>query len=166
MSGIFPETVAGGLPIRNPDGSPTNNPDVHNAYVPAPGYVSDCELTALPTDCTARIEARQINAIVSELLSLAECLDADGPWQCYSPNNLCTSFNVWETNYTVEIKAYVDASIADAIAASEAADEGKFVNVAGDTMTGDLAMTKTAPRINLDAFGTTDAVIASKHDSV
>jgi len=125
-TGIFPEDVAGGLPIRNPDGSPTNNPDIQNAYVPAPGYVSTCDLTALPTDCTARIEPRQINAIVSELLSFAECLDADGPWHCELPNNLCAHFEVWVEAYN----AYNDA---------------RFVNVTGDTMTGALHLPITAP---------------------
>jgi hypothetical protein len=94
-SGIFPEDIAGGVPIRNADGSPTNNPDVQNAYVPAPGFVSTCTMTALPTDCEARIEPRQINAIVSELVALAECMDPNGPWNCNSVTNLCAAFTEW-----------------------------------------------------------------------
>lgn len=94
-TGIFPEDAAGGLPIRNPDGSPTNNPDIQNAYVPAPGFVSTCTMTALPSDCEARIEPRQINAIVSELVALAECMDPNGPWDCTKLNNLCAAFTVW-----------------------------------------------------------------------
>lgn len=161
MTGIFPETVAGGVPIRNPDGTPTNPPDVNNAYVPAPGYVSDCELTALPSDCTARIEARQINAIVSELLAFAECLDPDGPWQCSQTNNICMSFNVWTVAFTAQTQAAIDA----AIAAAEGLDESKFVDVAGDTMTGDLLFNKDGPAIRFNNIGATATVIDSSHNS-
>jgi hypothetical protein len=94
-TGVFPTDTAGGLPIRDDAGAPTDPAGVEQAYVPAPGYVSSCPLTALPSDCTARIEPRQINAIVSELLSFAECLDADGPWDCSSLQNLCTAFEAW-----------------------------------------------------------------------
>ena len=44
--------------------------------------------TALPANCEARIEPKQINAIVSEMLALAECYDADGPWDCTTINNM------------------------------------------------------------------------------
>ena len=98
-TGVFPNEIAGGLPIRDQDGAPTNPVAVENAYVPAPEYVSTCDLTALPSDCTARIEPRQINAIVSELLSFAECLDADGPWDCASPTNLCAAFLDWVSKF-------------------------------------------------------------------
>jgi hypothetical protein len=94
-TGIFPTDTAGGLVIRDDAGAPTNPVGVENAYVPAPGYVSDCDLTALPSDCTARIEPRQINAIVSELLSFAEYLDPDGPWNCASYTNMRSAFDVW-----------------------------------------------------------------------
>jgi hypothetical protein len=93
--GIFPIDTAGGVPIRDVDGNPTNPAGVENAYVPAATYVSTCDLTALPSTCEARIEPRQINAIVSELVSFAECLDPDGPWDCASPKNLCTAFSEW-----------------------------------------------------------------------
>jgi hypothetical protein len=95
MPGILPEDVAGGLVIRDAGGVATNPPNVQNAYVPSAAFISTCELTALPTDCTARIEARQINAIVSELIALAECFDANGPWDCNSLTNLCAAFTVW-----------------------------------------------------------------------
>lgn len=161
MTGIFPEAVAGGLVIRNPDGTPTNPPGVQSAYVPAPGYVSDCDLTALPSDCTARIEAKQINAIVSELLALAECFDPDGPWQCTAPNNLCMSFTTWQAAFQALIQAYVDA----AIAAAEGLDESKFVDVAGDTMTGDLAFNKNGPKINFNNIGAAATILTSSHNS-
>lgn len=96
MHGILPDPVtAGGLVYRDAAGNPTNPPNVQNAYSPAPAFLSTCELTALPADCTARIESKQINAIVSELLSFAECLDSNGPWDCTSLRNLCAAFNVW-----------------------------------------------------------------------
>lgn len=95
MPGILPESVAGGIVYRGADGLPINPPNVQNAYAPAPSFVSSCPLTALPSDCTARIEPKQINAIVSELISFAECLDPDGPWDCVSLHNLCNAFTTW-----------------------------------------------------------------------
>jgi hypothetical protein len=96
MTSIFPDSAsAGALVIRDVDGNPTNPAGVHNAHVPAKEFVITCPPTALPSDCTARIEPRQINAIVSELLAFAECLDADGPWDCNSLTNLCAAFTAW-----------------------------------------------------------------------
>jgi len=96
MPGILPELTTGGAVVyRDAAGNPTNPPEVHNAYPPAPAFLSTCELTALPSNCDARIEAKQINAIVSELLSFAECLDPDGQWDCAKLNNLCTAFAAW-----------------------------------------------------------------------
>ena len=93
--GIFPTDTAGGLVIRDADGNPTNPAAVEKAYVPPAGYLSTCEMTALPSTCEARIEPRQINAIVSELVSFAECLDPDGLWDCASLKNLCAAFTEW-----------------------------------------------------------------------
>lgn len=126
MAGILPEGTAGGLVIRDAAGAPINPPGVQNAYTPAPAFVSDCELTALPSDCTARIEPKQINAIVSELLAFAECLDPDGPWDCGSVTNLCSAFTAW-------------------IAAYESFDDDRYVNTTGDTMTGPLLLPPAAP---------------------
>jgi hypothetical protein len=56
-------------------------------------------MTALPSDCDARIEPRQINAIVSELVNLAVCLDPDGPWDCDTLSNLCNAFAAWAAIY-------------------------------------------------------------------
>jgi hypothetical protein len=95
MPGILPEQETGGLVYRDAAGIPLNVPGVFNAYSPSQAFISTCELTALPSDCTARIEPRQINAIVSELLSFAECLDPNGPWDCNSLRNLCSSFTAW-----------------------------------------------------------------------
>jgi hypothetical protein len=94
---IFPDMEsAAGVIYRDAAGNPTSPPDVHNAYPPAPQFISTCEITALPSTCDARIEPRQINAIVSELLSFAECMNPAGPWDCNSLQNLCSSFNVWK----------------------------------------------------------------------
>ncbi len=95
MPGILPELLAGGLEYRDAAGNPTNPAGVERAYSPAPAFLSNCNLTALPSDCTARIEPKQINAIVSELIAFAECLDPNGPWDCASVRNLCTAFSTW-----------------------------------------------------------------------
>jgi len=101
---IFPEDHAGAVVIRDENGDPTNPPNTQNAYVPGPDFVITCPPTALPSDCTARIEPRQINAIVSELLSFAECLDPDGPWNCDTQQNLCNAFSAWVAlNYLIYI---------------------------------------------------------------
>lgn len=133
MPSIFPEANAGGLVIRDAAGNPTHPPGVERAYAPAPGFASSCLLTALPSDCTARIEPRQLNGVVSELTSLAECLDPNGPWDCTSSKNLCNAFTVWSGNTTS--KAYVDAQ--DTALANSIATK---VNKAGDTMSGALTL--------------------------
>jgi hypothetical protein len=92
---IFPDTGSGAVVIRDIDGNCLAPPDVHNTYCPPDTYVMNCEVAAIPSTCEARIEPRQINAIVSELLSLAECLDPDGPWDCNSVSNLCAAFEAW-----------------------------------------------------------------------
>lgn len=94
--GILPDpATAGGVVYRDASGNPTFPDDVQNAYSPAPAFVSSCQLTALPATCDGRVEAKQVNAIVSEMLSLAECWDPNGPWDCSSLTNLCAMFNVW-----------------------------------------------------------------------
>lgn len=94
---ILPDpTSAAGVVYRDAAGNPTNPPNVFNAYPPLPEFLSTCLLTALPSTCDARIEPRQINAIVSELLAFAECLDPTGTWDCNSLKNLCAAFTVWK----------------------------------------------------------------------
>jgi len=98
---IFPDSgSAGGIVIRDAAGNCLPNANVANAYCPPATFVVTCDMTALPSDCTARIEPRQINAIVSELVSFAECMDPDGPWNCGSTNNLCAAFNSWVATLT------------------------------------------------------------------
>lgn len=96
MASVFPDpTSAGGVVYRDNAGAPTHPENVANAYPPAPAYVINCPPTALPSDCSARIEPRQVNAIVSELLAFSECLAPAGPWDCNSLSNLCSAWNSW-----------------------------------------------------------------------
>src|SRR5262245_10381162 len=131
MPGIFPETAAGGIYIRDPAGNPISSPNVQNAYAPPATFTANCQFTALPSDCTARLEPKQINAIVSEFVSFAECLDYDGPWDCNNPNNVCKAFQSWWTVAYNDIKAYVDSQNA-----LQNSDIASRVLRSGDTMTG------------------------------
>ena len=101
---IFPDLEsAGAVEIRDEAGNPIADlHNVHNAYAPPPEYITTCIPTALPSDCDARIEPRQINAIVSELVSFAECLDPNGPWDCLSLKNLCAAFQLWASENVFE----------------------------------------------------------------
>lgn len=95
MTGILPLITAGGVVTRDAAGAATNPPGVQNAYVPGVDFNFTCEPTALPSTCDARIFPSQINAIMSELISLGECFDSDGTWDCASLTNLCSLFNQW-----------------------------------------------------------------------
>lgn len=95
MPGVLPDPPSGGLIIRDAAGNCTPQPNVLNAYCPPASFTSTCAITALPSDCTARITAAQINAIVSELMSFAACMNPTGNWDCASVNNLCTAFTAW-----------------------------------------------------------------------
>ena len=118
---IFPDQVTGGgVVYRDIDGNPVPVLDVQNAYSPAPAYIINCPATALPANCEARIEPKQINAIVSELLSFAECLDPDGPWDCTTVTNLCHAFTAWQSQW----------------------DPDLFILRTGDTMTGPLILAR------------------------
>jgi len=94
---VFPDIdSAGGVVYRLIDGTCLAPlPDIHNADCPDPAYKSTCDITALPSNCDARIEPRQINAIVSELLNFAACIDPTGTWNCDSLRNLCAAFTNW-----------------------------------------------------------------------
>src|SRR5262245_20569819 len=95
MPGIFPETTAGGKFIRDPAGNPITASGVERAYAPPATFTSTGQFTALPSDCSARFEPKQLNAIVSELVSFVEYLDPNGPWNCGALNNIKTAFQVW-----------------------------------------------------------------------
>jgi hypothetical protein len=84
---IFPTPEAGGV-----DGY-AQPPLAEKVHVPAPAFeISPCDYLALPSDCTARIESKQLNAIVSEMIALAECWNPTGPWDCGVLTNLCAAF--------------------------------------------------------------------------
>lgn len=116
MPGIFPDVTAGGIVIRNEGGTCTRPSTVQQAYCPSASFTTSCQITALPSDCTARITPAQINAFQSELLCFAETLDPDGAWDCSSLCNLSTMFKAWETSYVPNPDI-----IAGAICAAESA---------------------------------------------
>lgn len=94
MTGIFPNV--GGVLVRDPDTHlPTNPPNVDGVLVPPVPFNMDCDMTALPNDCSVVVENRQVNAIVSELVNLAATMDPDGLWECTEYNNLATAFLAW-----------------------------------------------------------------------
>lgn len=95
MAGILPDAGSGGQVIRDTNGVCTNPANVTNAFCPPAAFDSSCALTALPNDCTARITPAQINALVSEMISFAACMNPDGVWTCGSVTNLCTAFTAW-----------------------------------------------------------------------
>lgn len=90
MPGIIPNQ---GVTYRTAAGDCINQPSVSNAYCPGPNFDMTCPLTALPNDCTARLDPAQINALVSELLAFAEALCPDGNWNCGSVSNLADIWN-------------------------------------------------------------------------
>jgi hypothetical protein len=95
MPGIFPDTVNGGIVIRDGAGVCLAPSGVPSAYCPPASFTSSCQLTALPSDCTARISAAQINAIVSEIVRFAYVLNPDGNWNCATLTNLSDFFAAW-----------------------------------------------------------------------
>jgi len=98
MTGIFPN--AGGVVVRDPDTHlPTNPPNVDGVLVPPVPFNIDCDMTALPNDCSVAVENRQVNAIVSELVNLAATMDPEGLWECSEYNNLATAFLAWVADF-------------------------------------------------------------------
>jgi len=95
MTAILPDAVNGGVIVRDASGVATNPPNVSNAYIPPSTFITTCQLTALPNDCTARITPAQINALVSELLFFAATLSATCVWNCAATCNLCSMFQAW-----------------------------------------------------------------------
>ncbi len=97
MPGILPDTAAGGVAVQDGNGNATNPANVLNVYVPPAAFNFSCTQTGLPNDCTARIYPSQINALMSELICLAERFDPDGAWNCTSTCNVSTAVNNWLT---------------------------------------------------------------------
>lgn len=84
--------------MRAPDGTrsipPAVNPDV--VHTPGADFTfNGCDQTALPSDCTARIDPEQINAIVSEFLAFIEAMTPTGTFDCSSVTNLADAFAAW-----------------------------------------------------------------------
>lgn len=93
-----PGAPTGALVVRDSNGTRSIpaavNPDV--VYTPPSGFTIDgCDETALPSDCTARIDPEQMNAIVSEMLALIVELTPEGTFDCDSVTNLATAFAAW-----------------------------------------------------------------------
>lgn len=119
---IFPTATAGGLPVRDASGQPQEQLSVENAYVPAATFGVTCALNYLPSTCDARLEPRQINSIVSELLCLAASLNPNGTWNCQSLCNLSDSLQEWVSSNKLT---------AAQIAAAIAADPAQAIAIAG-----------------------------------
>lgn len=116
MAGIFPTLINNGYQVRAIDGTPSVVPgNVINAYVPPMEFQTSCPITYLPEECFSRIAPSQINAVVSELLCLAQTWDPLGLWDCGSNCNLSTLFTHWaNAQTTVEITgAICDLPLSD-----------------------------------------------------
>lgn len=95
MAGIIPNTSDGGVVIRDSAGVCSPVSGVVNAYCPGPDFMSSCDITYLPSDCSARITSAQVNGFESEMLALAEALNPQGFWNCGAGTNLATIFGQW-----------------------------------------------------------------------
>lgn len=95
MAGIIPSTLAGAKVVRQQDGTVVDQPTVEYAYVPPAAFTTSCDLTYLPSDCTARLFPSQINAFQSEMMCLAQTLDPTGNWNCDQICNLSAAFIAW-----------------------------------------------------------------------
>lgn len=115
MPSIFPEAESGGVVIRNFAGDCLAPGNVPNAYCPPIGFTSSCQITALPSDCAARLTVGWANAINSELLCLAVTFDPDGNWNCGELCNLGTAFTNWFANFeTNELVPLINSMLAAA----------------------------------------------------
>lgn len=104
MTSIFPDGSNGGVAVRDASGNPIPVNNVPNAYVPAAEFETSCDITYLRNDCYSRVAPGQMNAVVSELVCLAEYMGAssnDG-WDCDSLCNLRTAFQTWVSNFVSE----------------------------------------------------------------
>lgn len=89
--------MSSAIPLSSAGAVSSTSSQVENAHTPGPDFNITCDYLALPSNCNARILPSQINAIVSELMSLAECFDPNGTWACNSVENLCTAFTNYRT---------------------------------------------------------------------
>lgn len=98
MAGMLPELASGAKVVRDTAGTCFSPVGVQYAYCPPAGFTASCDLTALPSDCTARITPAQINGIVSEILAFAYALNPTGSWQCGSTSNLANAFAAFKAD--------------------------------------------------------------------
>jgi hypothetical protein len=100
MSGVFPDpSETHAVVVRTFGGMPVPQVNVSNAYVPSALFSSSEDITALPDDvCNVQLLPKQINAIVSELLSFGERLNPNGNWDQSYLRNIADLFNSWRTS--------------------------------------------------------------------
>lgn len=111
MTSIFPNTNAGGLIVRDPDtGAQIEQPDVYNVSVPVELNI-DCDMTALPEDCRARVEPQQVNAIVSELINFFVAMAPGRTWECTELDNLAEAFRDFVENFAGDISGTLTCSV-------------------------------------------------------
>ena len=108
MPGVFPEVENGAVIVRGLDGVCTGTLEAPNAYCPPATFTSTCAITALSEDCVSRIKPSQINALVSEILCLANMLTPEGSWDCASNCNLAAAFEAWQTQFVADFVIPVD----------------------------------------------------------
>ena len=108
MPGILPDLGSGGVVVRDGAGAPTSPPGVYNAYIPDPAFTSTQPLTALPENCLAHLAPAQVNAVVSEMLCLAETLDPTGNWDGGALCNLSVAFNNWFAGWVSTVPVATD----------------------------------------------------------
>lgn len=154
---IFPTATAGGLVGRTQAGVCSVPANVENFYCFPNAFTTDCDITGLPTDCTARIEPKQINAIVSELMAFANQLNPTGSWTCENENNLAVNFAAYAStvagdNVTIGADApfaVIPEGVANAIcgnAAAVATLQGCLVTPITSLLVGDnVTITAAAP---------------------
>jgi hypothetical protein len=98
MPSIFPDNASGGLIVfDHTSGLPVAQPTVENADVPDT-FDSTCDMTALPSNCNARVSPAQINAIVSELVNLFVAMAPGREWDCTQLDNLAEAFEQFVAN--------------------------------------------------------------------
>lgn len=113
MSSIFPRTNAGGLIVRDPDtGAQIEQPDTFGVDVPEQLNIN-CDMTALPEDCRARIEPRQVNAIVSELMNFFVAMSPTEVWDCTKLDNLSVAFQQFVQDIAGNISGTLTCSVSE-----------------------------------------------------
>lgn len=97
MRGVFPALGFGAVAIRDANGEPLAAPP-EGAYVPGPDFTTSTIITALRTRCRqTELSPEQMNALVSELLALAEFMNPSGHWDAHDVRNLAAAWQMWMT---------------------------------------------------------------------